>query len=111
MYSYVVRNPSKVQPKHKTLVEVQRDLNTELGKAFTVNLHPYKKVHVLLLCRRTADSNNYADCQEFKKFPISESQFIVKTFHIEGTGLKPDHKSLMDEIHSLGMLQWRWCCA
>ena len=61
MYSYVVRNPSKVQPKHKTLVEVQRNLNTELGKAFTINLYLYKKVHVLLLYWRTVDSNNYTD--------------------------------------------------
>ena len=97
------KDPSKVKPKHKSLVEFQHDLNTELRKAFTSNLHPYKKVHVLLLCWRIADSNNYADCEEFRRFLISEFHFNIKIFQIEGTGLEPQHKSLMDEIHSLRM--------
>ena len=97
------KDPSKLQPKHKTLVEFQRDLNTELGKAFTTNLHPYRKVSVLLLCWKTADANNHADCQIFKNFLTSEFHFNVKIFQIEGTDLEPNHKSLMNEIHSLRM--------
>ena len=97
------KDPSKVKPKHKTLIEFQRDLNTELGKAFATNLCPYGKVHVLLLCWRTADATNYADCQTFIDFLTREFYLNVKIFQIEGTGLNPNHKSLGNELNSLRM--------
>ena len=97
------KNPSKVRPEHKTLVEFQHDLNTELGKAFPTNQCPYTKVHVLLLCWRTADTTNHADCQTFMELLTREFHFEVKIFQIEGTGLDPDHKSLGNELNSLRM--------
>lgn len=95
------RDPSKVEPEHKTLVEFQRDLNIELGKAFSTSLHPYEKVNVLLLCWETADANNYADCQTFKDFLTQEYHFAVEIFQIGGTGLKPNKKTLMKTLHAL----------
>ena len=95
------KDPSEVRPKHKTLIEFQRDLNIELGKAFATNSHPYKKVNVLLLCWKTADSNNYADCEIFKTFLGREFNYNVKVYQIEGTGAKPNIKSLASELHDL----------
>lgn len=97
------KDPSNVKPKHKTLLDFQRDLNTELGQAFTANLHPYRKVHVLLLCWKTADVTNLADCQVFMEFLTREFKFSAKIFQIEGTGQNPDHKSLGHEVDSLRM--------
>ena len=56
---------------------------------------------MLLLCWKTADSNSYADCQVFKAFLARELHFNITIFLIEGTGLKPNIKSLANELHDI----------
>ena len=38
----VEKDPAKLSPKHRELVEYRRDLDTELGKPFATNLHMMK---------------------------------------------------------------------
>ena len=82
-------------PDEETAAKYERVLLTALFQ------DPYKKVTVLLLCWKTADSNNYADCQVFKTFLGREFNFNVKIIQIEGTGPKPNIKSLANELHDL----------
>ena len=43
---YIVeKDPAKILPKHRILVEFQRDLNMELEKASARSLHSYDQVH------------------------------------------------------------------
>ena len=99
---YVVEeNPAKVAPKHRKLVDFQRDLDTELGKAFATSLHPYDQVHVLLLCWQTTDSDNLSALKALRDFLEQEFYYKVRIFEIEGTGLKPDHKSLANELRDI----------
>lgn len=54
----IEKDPAEVSPKHRKLVEFQRDLNTELGKVFATKHHPYDQFYVFLLCWQTADPDN-----------------------------------------------------
>lgn len=92
---------AKVVPKHRKLAEFQKDLDTELGKAFATNLHHYDHVYVLLLCWQTTDSDNLTALKALREFLEQEFHYTVKIFEIEGTGFKPDHKSLMRVLHDI----------
>ena len=94
----VEMDPRKVKPKHKTLAGVQRDLSFELPKAFAINLRPYDAVQVLLLCWRSADSNNHQDLVLLKYCLEKYFNYSVKIYQIVGDAFKYDNKTVIKEF-------------
>lgn len=80
-----VLDPREAQKFQKSVSQFTRDLDEELGKALPISVRPYEKVHVLLLCWKTHDTNNLKDMEYLKAFLEKEFHYIVNIFQILGT--------------------------
>ncbi len=79
-----ILDPNEAKKRHKPMVEFQRDLNNELGKAFPTSQKPYDDVQVLLLCWDATDQANKKDLQLLSDFLIQEFNYDVQIFYILG---------------------------
>ena len=81
--------------RRANLEQLKQDLNRDLLKPFPTRKHPYKQVHVLMLCWKHADANNAADLAVVRDFLVNDFNYSVEIYQIEGDLMKPAVQPLM----------------